>query len=525
MGSFRAFGSTAALALALLASPDPARAAGPDLIDIDGNLVLVDEVYLTVVELPPDAQASARTAEEVARQILVFLRRAGYALARVEARVSGGRILVTVDEGRLSKIVVKGRDVVSSLAVRFQIVLPYDVFNRPQLERLLAGFRRDGVTVGYQLVPTREVDHIGPQVDPLTLLPGSQSQAPQGEYDLHIEFVGSSRGSRLTLVAGIDPDSIRAGGELTRFSSILDGDRAELEAQVGANYFEDLRRQADELKFSRVFGDARWIAPAIAFETLRLSLRIREDLVRRQRKDLLVERYWWNRLEGALGLAFEPWLGMNLTLELGAQQRNLFAITQLDDAAIPPVEPSSDLLGFVALTGRMVFDPERLRVDRRQRIQFDARQFMGSGRSPFWLVDAEYKRVFEFGWNDLWVRSAVGGVAGDFEIADALPMTGRYLRSVFGNQLYLDRAAALVFDYRLSLKRDIFKVGLFHEAAVFREAPGPTSDRTFSAGNSFGPSFHVLVLDVLQLDVSYAFGLLLDGSFDYGLSLRLEKAF
>ena len=258
MGSFRAFGSSAALALALLASPDPARAAGPELIDIDGNLVLVDEVYLTVVELPPDAQATTETAAEVARQILVFLRRAGYALARVEARVSGGRIRVTVDEGRLSKIVVKGRDVVSSLAVRFQIVLPYDVFNRPQLERLLAGFRRDGVTVRYQLVPTREVEHIGPQVDPLTLLPGSQSQAPQGEYDLHIEFAGLSLGSRLTLVAGIDPDSIRAGGELTRFSSILDGDRAELEAQVGANYFEDLRRQADELKFSRVFGDPRF---------------------------------------------------------------------------------------------------------------------------------------------------------------------------------------------------------------------------------------------------------------------------
>src|SRR5687768_6455598 len=71
-----------------------AAEAEPDFIEIDGNMVLVDEVYLAVLQLPGGAAPTADTAVDVERQILVFLRRAGYALAEVDARLTGNRIRV-----------------------------------------------------------------------------------------------------------------------------------------------------------------------------------------------------------------------------------------------------------------------------------------------------------------------------------------------------------------------------------------------------------------------------------------------
>jgi hypothetical protein len=524
----RTLSCAAAAALALLASPGGSPlglAGGREILDIEGNLVLVDEVYLAVVELPDAPEVTEATARHVAQQILAFLRRAGYTLAKVEATAVGGRILVTLDEGRLARVVVKGRNVASSLAMRLNVELPYDVFNKPELERTLREYQRGDAAVRYTLVPVSKVEHEGLQIDPLALLAGGTYTATvPAAYELHIDFSGGGNpGTRLSVVAAVAPDSIRGGGELKGTSGIYDRDRWEAEAQVGANYFEDLRSQADELKFSRVFGDGRWLTPPFVAGSTRASLRGREDLIRRQRKDLLVESYWWNRLEGAVGLALEPKRGFDLAVELGAQQRDLFGVSQIQEPGITAVGSSSELLWFVALTGRLVFDPDRVRVDRRHRMALDVRQFVDMGRKPFWQLDASYRRVFEFGWNELWLRSTIAGVGGKYGVADAMPM--RFLRGVFGSAFYLDRAAALVLDYRFSLQRDVFKVGVFHELAVFRDAARTASPGDVRVGNSFGPSFHALVLDTFQLDLSYAVGFLRDGSFDHGTSLHLERAF
>jgi hypothetical protein len=517
----------AAIALALLgpgahapAAPAPAAVS----IDIDGNQVLVDEVYLAALDLPAGLAPNPAAARTVEQQLLAFLRRAGYTLASVRARAEDGHIRATVDEGRLARIVIRGRDVVGTLTARLQIELPYDVFNRPQLERLLRGYRDEGAQVSYALVPVRVVAHRGPQVDPQALLPGGGPVAPASDYELHIAFADEGERREIGLVAGIDPDSIRAGGLLTGGSALLHRDRYQLQAQIGANFFEDITRQADELHFSRALFDARWLAPSIAIDGLRPTLRVREDLLRRQRQDLRVQTYWWNVVEAGAGLSFAPSDTIEVSAELGAQERNLFAIDQLADAQVR-LEQSSELRGFISLVGRVLLEPERVRVDRRHRFEFEARMFPRWSGRAFWFADAQYRRVFEFGWNDLWLRGAAGAVAGDYGVADAFPMTGRYLRGVFGHEFYLDRAASVALEYRLSLSRDVFKVGLFHEAAVFRDAERPGGSRDLRGGDSFGPSFHALVMDTFQVDFYYAIGFTLDGEFDHGVSLRLEKAF
>lgn len=513
--------------------PPPGMAAPPiDVsaprvrLSIDGNLVLVDEVYLAVIELPHGARADDATAGLAARQVLSFLRRAGYALASVEGHADGGVIRIHVDEGRLARIVVRGRNAVATLAVQLQLDLPFDVFNRPQLERILEPYAEDGRRVRYTLAQVDRVHHTGLQAHPLALLPGGAPLPNESAYELRIEFDGKGRRGAFTLKAGADPDSLRVGVGYAGRLGLLDDDRWELESQVGANYFEDLARQTDELHFSRVFGDVRWIAPGFLADIVRPTVRVREDLLRRQRQDLLVETYWWNRIEGAVGFAIEPAAGLKLRAEVGVQRRDLFAVRQLEGGeAIEPVSRSSEARLFGAVTGRLVFDPENLRIDRYHKVDFDLRQFTEFDGQPFWQLEAEYDDVFAFGYNDLWLHGAAGWLGGSYGVADPIPMGGRYLRGVFGHSLYMDRAASAAVEFRLSLSRDKFKVGLYHEIAGYREARAGNPEGDYGVGNSFGPSFHALVMDALELDIYYAFGFMRDGPFEHGVSFRIEKAF
>lgn len=61
--------------------------------------------------------------------------------------------------------------------------------------------------------------------------------------------------------------------------------------------------------------------------------------------------------------------------------------------------------------------------------------------------------------------------------------------------------------------------------AGYREARGGNPEGNHGLANSFGPSFHALVMDALQLYIYYAFGFMRDAPFQHGVSFRIEKAF
>ena len=79
-------------------------------------------------------------------------------------------------------------------------------------------------------------------------------------------------------------------------------------------------------------------------------------------------------------------------------------------------------------------------------------------------------------------------------------------------------------EYRWSLTRDLFKVSIFHDAAVFEFAASPDQEElTFV--NAFGVGVHALALDAFQFDVYYSFGFSSDEQFDYGLAAGFQKVY
>src|SRR6266849_6168045 len=109
------------------------------LLIFHGNVVLVEDVYRTALDLPAATKATPASARAVAARLQKFLHDSGYVLARVRARAEREQIVVDVDEGRLDKIIFLGGGAFETLRLRLDLNLRDGVFNQPELERQLKG--------------------------------------------------------------------------------------------------------------------------------------------------------------------------------------------------------------------------------------------------------------------------------------------------------------------------------------------------------------------------------------------------
>jgi hypothetical protein len=73
--------------------------------------------------------------------------------------------------------------------------------------------------------------------------------------------------------------------------------------------------------------------------------------------------------------------------------------------------------------------------------------------------------------------------------------------------------------------RDVFKVGLFHNAVAYSALDRQSGAETLTAANSFGLGVHLLLIDEFQLDVDYGVGWATSGKFDSGGALAIRQAF
>src|SRR5207237_9401334 len=125
------------------------------LLKFHGNVAFDEVVYRSTLDLPESARATPTEALEVSAKLLGFLRRAGYDLATVRAKVEGEHIAVDIDEGKLDKIVVFGEGIMETFRFKLELSMPAGVLNRPTLERQLR-VRADRYRPRhscYQLVP------------------------------------------------------------------------------------------------------------------------------------------------------------------------------------------------------------------------------------------------------------------------------------------------------------------------------------------------------------------------------------
>ncbi len=511
-----------------------------------GNVVLPEEVYLAILNLPPNAPATEATAASVRDALTRFLHRAGYELAAVGVALAGDELHIAIDEGRLGKIILPGQGAWGAFEANIDLELPHKVFNRPAVERLVQriGSRYDVRVDSFELVPSTEVDHLGPQLETLGPVEGVVQTVfgrplipPHARYDLVIVSHRNEWARGFHLGAGLSgADGFLANGEYLGENLLWNSDRWLVRGEVGAKVRSQLITRDAAFAPTRGALKLGWRGPPLEALGLKLrpSLDVGADYLSRQRPDLPLESYKRTQLRSVASLRLEPRPGLELSLGAGVERLDIFGLQAAYGLSIPEgIGPMGLTHALFTAGADVVFDPGELRRDRRHELHLEAELYPASTLSPYEVARWNYQKVFGFGWHDFMIGSRGAFFWGDPPFVEETSVGGSLVRGVFADELYSRRAGSLSLEARFSLVRDIYKVAVFHDLAVFQERDRVTGATRPRLANSFGVGLTALIADAFQVGVYYSVGFTnantpasSGGSrVDHGLSVGLKEAF
>ncbi|MBL8952745.1 MAG: hypothetical protein JNK82_18335 [Myxococcaceae bacterium] len=481
-------------------------------LTFQGQKVLPEEVYRTILRLPPDAGVDVDTAHSVRVQLTDFLHTAGYELAHVDVSIgTDGGMTAQIDEGALEKVVFKGRLNVQTVRFKLALDLPHDVFNRPDLERQVKKLEQQ---LGLQdirlvLIPSTVMKHVGPQLESVPEVKGFEIFHELRAYELHIVLPDREWDTGL----GLDVrtgyiDGLELQGKYFGRSGLFIDDRWSLIASVAGGLRRHIITDNFYPHFSRVGFDGKYFFPALS-GNLRFAPQVQASLVSRIRKDLNLADYFASEVSGALWLEWEPRRGIRLSFGGGFLDRRIFWLTGTGDPELPLAPgavPSAGSRPFGALNLDFTFDPENDRWDRRHILQvYLQQQFPGIGAGPFARAQLYYRYVQPFGWHDFWLRSGAYVVWYESQFHDEASL-GEFLHGAFG-QDFVRRAANINTEFRFSVTRDLLKISVQSDLAIYTAVDRTRDQGPLQFASSFGPGLHILLEGMFQLDMYLTIGL------------------
>lgn len=531
----RALATRAVFGVGVLLAASNTGFAEEPTIEIRGNVAIAENVYLTYLDVARcgDTGDPQRRAASVRKCVDDFLARSGYELAKVEARVEDGRIVVAVDEGRLDRIVITGAGPFTTFRLQFELELPGRVFNRPLIDRRLAEIRDafdiEETTYALHRVADREPGDVVIE-DPKVL--GERTfLSLQQPFELRINVRKRSWTSGARFGFGFDPPDglfVRAG---TRVKGLIfDEDRFRFDSRIGVRVVDTFRSSGTRLGLSRGRLLLRQSSPPLFAKQLRLFLELDIDMIGRNRADLMVDSFLYAPLLGTAKAELR--FGDYLTLWAGGgvEQRFLFDVRELENQMVNPIVDATerdDLRAVVEVGGKILFSRDELRLDRDHSMQLVGRYyFPGSNRpSAIQMVRGSYRRVFSLGWDELWVGLRAAYIGGNVPFYNELSIGEGFLRAGFSGEFYARKLASLNTEYRVSVSRDLFKISIFNDLAGFIELDESREAVRPRFADTIGLGLHFLVFDTFQVNAYSGVAFASNGKVDIGFALQIVKAF
>jgi hypothetical protein len=494
-------------AFAASAAPTPAQAA---TFEITGTRFVSQKRIRAAAGMPPPLKALHEPwARRAVRRIVSEYRSLGYTWARAWWRSgSDGKMRIHIDEGRMDRVVFIGPSVWRAVLLRAGLNLPGQVYHAPTVQKELRSIRR---RYGFARVYHRVAEDSEARPTPLGTL------AP-------VRIMRVYAVSRESFGWGFDIDTNPNWGLLPavayRHGGLLVGDdrfRAQLE--IAVPYRRYLFEAEPETHW--VHGGAKVSYRTVALTRARLAPLIEAAgaVSRYQREDLGLDRYYTARVESVLSLAVLAGTDYSLAIGGGYQAIDLFAQRRIGEEEGPPDVAVGRYLAQARL--ELQPGPRSMRRDLRNRVVLLVR--VAEGGDSRRITDTELKFLFAWavGVHDLLLRGRGVWLRGDVTFFDEKPLAGETQRAYFASRFWVRRAGQLETAARFGLGTSEIQLGLFHDISVFENV---SNGGEAALANAFGPSLHLILFDLLAVDVYSAFGFSPAG-FGHDIGLSVHSAY
>jgi hypothetical protein len=515
-----------------------------DDIVIRGNVALPEAVYRTVLRSRLPAGGSPDEVDEV---LTAFLVESGYELATVE--VTEGDILI--EEGRLDSVIFIGAGGGTVLGFKLSFNLPGQVFNRSLIEQELDRLVKESglADATWELVPTRNPINRSPLQLQEARLGTVTVLQPGEEYELRVFVRQHPYAPGFDLGLGFRPPLGVFVNGTWRFGQVfLPRDRLTFFSSLGVDVGDLADEPADRLGITQAVAKLTWYTPPLGVKWLRSFLDVDAQAQGRNRtEDIGIRSFLFAPIAASANLQFQfddlaTYVGGGLEqrfiLRVEAADDPDAADLALDDEAIEDVlEPPANLRPFFAFGTSLNLSPSRLRKDQLHQFRVDGKVLGVGPDDTRGIIDVRgrYENTIRLGWDEF--RYAVVGafLGGDVPYFNEVAFGEGFLTAAFLDEIYTTRILTGKLQYRLSLSRDVFKISLFNDVAVY-EALEAFTDPDFVGFptrvrqgarfvESVGLGLHALVLDVFQVDLYAGFGINTDGDADVDISLSVKQVF
>ena len=495
------------LLLCVLGSASLPRQAHGTEVEISGTRFVAQKRIRAAAGAPPALKALLEPwARQAVRRIVSEYRSIGYTWARAWWRAgSDGKLRIHVDEGRMDRVVFIGPSVWKAVVLRAGLNLPGQVFHAPTVKKELRSIRK---RYGFTRVYHRVSEDSQTQPTPVGIL------AP-------VRIMRIYAVSRESFGWGLDVDTNPNWGLLPAVAYkhgglLVEDDRFRAQLEIAIPYRRYLFEAEPEATW--VHGGARLSYRTVGLTVARLApqVEVAGAVSQYQREDVGLERYFTTRAEGVLSLAVLAGTDYSLAVGGGYEGIDVFGQRRIGEDEGPPDQS----VGRYLAQARLELQPGRraMRRDLQNRVLLLVR--VAEGGDSKRITDTELTFLFTWpaGFHDFLVRGRGVWLRGDVTFFDQKALAGDTQRAYFASRFWVEKAGQLETAARFGLGTSEVQLGIFHDLSVFENL---SDGGALGIADAFGPSLHLLLFDLLAVDVYAAFGFGPAGfGHDIGLSVH-----
>jgi hypothetical protein len=509
----RKVGLVSVLAWLVLVFP-PAAQGQPNTLGVrvSGSSLPADVVHEAVGPDPTTDLNLADWAAAACLRIVAAHQAAGYDYARAWFSLEEATLVwIHVDPGHM-RVEFAGVGSVGAALFRLNMNLPKGVFYKPTVTRALQELKqRYGLlSISYQVTEVGEIQlpHFGATVPARVLHVNVVSN----------EFFGWSLDVSVSATWGVVPALA-----YQRANLLLDDDRLYTKFQFAFPYRRYLFDEQPRLQWVHGGFDASYRLPRRMRGALAPKLATSLYLSRYDRLDLDIKTF------DILRSTTVPMLmlfrsALELSLGPGVDVVKIVQLQRVDDGleAPRPLGSTTSVRALVRLTANLEPQVVVMRRDQRPwlRLEVDG----ASSDIKKWFISSRLYGQWgtSLGRHHFILRGRAAWLAGDVRYWDDMPLGGDYQRVFFNNRYWVHGAIQLETAYRMSLWRDWFALGVFHDGSLFMDRSLPVHG--IAGANAFGPSLHFLLLDTFSLNIYAGYGFSPVG-FDQTITFAMQKVF
>jgi len=498
-------------------------------IKIIGLKIFTEESLLQQTGLNDNA---GETYNEISKKIISYYQNNGYILATAYLiRKKGNTMTIFVDEGRIGRIIFHGLNSIDTIKMKYDFNFKERIYNkgaiRKETDRLKKkyGFKE----INCSLDPAPEGDSAFFQLDNKIIIPWiGSARLPffdehSSRFNLNVDFIKQESRTSSSLTYGLRTSLSKGLIPYIEYgypNLIRENDKLEIGSSIGLFYGLDLKFTTPPTwKFIETHSNYYFTPFLKGYFTPMASVSAYYSMA--SRPDIGLLSYKYLKLNGIIAPGITLLKKLHIYAGLGGEKVFIYP-QEIDPEAEYTANAKEETETWAVFESRLKLDirPWTLKKTKRQGFETKYNYYVNDKHfhelNTVWNGELEFQNLDSYNitieQNKIW---------NDPPFYHEYPVSGENFKGFMGKNYYTRNVFRFSNEYKISVYRDLYYVGVFIDFAAFKGYYDLEGNQQGIVGGLGG---HIIFWDQFEFNIYYGKDYLFSaGESQYNLYLNICK--